>query len=180
MPIIEVFHNRVPQHCSFRQTNRKNNCCFQSQQNGYHLRWSSFKNLFSRLPRHFFEEAYRVLSGSNREVSSEPNQILSEAGCSLIFTPNEYYGGGRTPLVIDCRTVADGHIHGGGMELSYSVNELQTLITRTSTSGTIDVAVFVVLDAIANRASRHRTRRESRTRFTRFTIAMHRFLRKSA
>ena len=64
-------------------------------------------------PRHFFDEAYRVLSGSNREVSAEANQILSEAGCSLIFTPNEDYAGSRTPLVIDCRTVADGHIRGG-------------------------------------------------------------------
>ena len=44
-------------------------------------------------PRHFFDEVYRVLSGSNREVSAEVNQILSKAGFSLIFSPNEYYAG---------------------------------------------------------------------------------------
>ena len=57
------------------------------------------------LPDTFLKRHSRVLSNCNREVSAEANQILSEAGCSLIFTPNEYYASGRTPLVIDCRTV---------------------------------------------------------------------------
>ena len=61
-----------------------------------------------------------MLSGKNREVPAEANQILSEAGCSLIFTPNEYYAGSWTPLFIDCRTVADGHIHGGRTEFRNS------------------------------------------------------------
>ena len=51
------------------------------------------QDMFPRL----FEEAYRVLAGNNREVSVEGNQILSEAGYSLIFGANENYADiGRT------------------------------------------------------------------------------------
>ena len=97
-------------------------------------------------PRHFFDEAYRVLSGSNREVSAEANQILSEAECSLIFTPNDYYAGTRTLLIIDCRIVEDGHIHSGEMELNNSGDRLQISVLRTATSRSINVVLFVVMD----------------------------------
>ena len=100
------------------------------------------------LPRHFFEEAYQVLSGSNREISAEANQILCEAGCSLIFTPY-YFNGNSMPLIKDCRIVADGHIHSGGMELRNSGDGLQIAVTRTSSSGVIEVLIFVAIDVIA-------------------------------
>ena len=52
-------------------------------------------------PDTFFEEAYRVPSDSFTEVSDEANQTLSEAGCSLIFTPNDYYNSKNFPIIID-------------------------------------------------------------------------------
>ena len=46
--------------------------------------------------------------------------------------------------------MADGHIHGGGMELRSCGDKLQTSVTRTATgSDTIEVVVFVIMNAIA-------------------------------
>ena len=59
------------------------------------------------------------------ERSVKANQILNEAGCSLIFTPNEYYAGSRTALFIECQNVAEGHNHGGGMEPRNSGDRVQ-------------------------------------------------------
>ena len=56
----------------------------------------------------------------------------------------------RTHLVIDCQTVADGHIHGGEMELRNFGDGFRISVTRTAApSGIIDVAIFIVMDAIA-------------------------------
>ena len=68
-------------------------------------------------PENFFEDSYRLLFDSNREISAEKNQILTNAGCSKIIGANEYYAGSRTLLVIDCRAVTDGYIHGRGVGL---------------------------------------------------------------
>ena len=44
----------------------------------YFFRWVPSKSYSQGMfPRHFFEEEYRVLSGSNREASAEVNQVLS-------------------------------------------------------------------------------------------------------
>ena len=50
--------------------------------------------------RAFFEEAYRVLSSNNREVSAKTIQILSEDGCSLTFGAKEYYAVSWTHLAM--------------------------------------------------------------------------------
>ena len=69
-----------------------------------------------------------------------------------IFGANEYQANSRTHLVMDCQTVSDGHIHGGGgggMELRNSGGGPQISVTRTPGCGTMDAAAFIVMDAIA-------------------------------
>ena len=111
MLIVKVCHDGVSQQCKFWPTNRKTNPFFNPSRVDITLDGVPSKiHSQSMLPRHFFEEAYRVLSGSNREISADANQLLNETGFFLNFTRIEYYAGSRQPLVIDCRTVADGHI----------------------------------------------------------------------
>ena len=49
--------------------------------------------------------------------------------------------------MIDYRTVSDGHIRGGSLEMHNSGDGLQISVTRTAGTGTVDV--FIVMDAIA-------------------------------
>ena len=44
--------------------------------------------------------------------------------------------------------MTDGYIHGGGIELRNSGDWLQISVTRTALTGSIDVVVFVVTNAI--------------------------------
>ena len=71
-----------------------------------------------------------MLSGSNKKVSAEANQIVNEAGCSLIFRDNKYYARSQIHLVVDYRTAPDGYIHGRGMELRNSGDALQISVCR--------------------------------------------------
>ena len=100
-------------------------------------------------PRHFWNEAKRLLAGTHKKDSAESNAVSEELALSYI-NPGTYYVD-KFALCLNMRSTSDNHLHGSGRALKNTGEGVVIRISRTAGEAeNVELCVFLLQDAQLN------------------------------